>query len=40
MGTGSRQENALGPDRGEGWGGFACGHVVSISVRDRAVMLR
>ncbi|MFX6857767.1 amidase, partial [Acinetobacter baumannii] len=27
------------PDRGEGWGGFSCGHVVSISVRDSAVML-
>jgi amidase len=35
----SRARNPLGPDRGEGWGGFACGHVVSISVRDSAVML-
>jgi amidase/6-aminohexanoate-cyclic-dimer hydrolase len=37
--TPSRARNPLGPDRGEGWGGFACGHVVSISVRDSAVML-
>ena len=29
----------LGPDRGEGWGGFSCNHVVSISVRDSAAML-
>jgi amidase/6-aminohexanoate-cyclic-dimer hydrolase len=29
----------MGPDRGEGWGGFSCGHVVSISVRDSAAML-
>jgi amidase/6-aminohexanoate-cyclic-dimer hydrolase len=35
----SRARNPLGPDRGEGWGGFACGHVVSISVRDSAAML-
>src|SRR6185312_16165426 len=35
----SRARNPLGPDRGEGWGGFACGHVVSISVRDSAVMM-
>jgi len=35
----TRARNPLGPDRGEGWGGFACGHVVSISVRDSAVML-
>jgi amidase/6-aminohexanoate-cyclic-dimer hydrolase len=27
------------PDRGEGWSGFSCGHVVSISVRDSAAML-
>src|SRR6266478_2478494 len=26
-------------DRGEGWAGFSCGHVLSISVRDSAVML-
>jgi amidase/6-aminohexanoate-cyclic-dimer hydrolase len=35
----TRARNPLGPDRGEGWGGFSCGHVVSISVRDSAVML-
>src|SRR5882724_4479744 len=31
--------NPIGPERGEGWGGFSCGHVVSISVRDSAAML-
>jgi amidase len=35
----TRARNPLGPDRGEGWGGFSIGHVVSISVRDSAVML-
>ena len=35
----TRARNPLGPDRGEGWGGFACGHVLSISVRDSAAML-
>jgi amidase/6-aminohexanoate-cyclic-dimer hydrolase len=35
----TRARNPLGPDRGQGWGGFACGHVVSVSVRDSAVML-
>jgi amidase len=35
----SRARNPIGPDRGEGWGGFSCGHVVSISVRDSAAML-
>jgi amidase len=35
----TRARNPLGPDRGEGWGGFSCGHVVSISVRDTAAML-
>jgi len=35
----TRARNPLGPDRGQGWGGFSCGHVVSISVRDSAVML-
>src|ERR1700688_2457591 len=34
----TRARNPLGPDRGEGWGGFSCGHVVSISVRDTAAM--
>jgi len=35
----TRARNPTGPDRGEGWGGFSCGHVVSISVRDSAAML-
>jgi amidase len=35
----TRARNPLGPDRGEGWSGFSIGHVVSISVRDSAVML-
>jgi amidase len=35
----TRARIPLGPDRGEGWGGFACNHVVSISVRDSAVMM-
>lgn len=35
----TRARNPLGPDRGEGWGGFSCGHVISISVRDSAVMM-
>jgi amidase len=35
----SRARTPLGPDRGEGWAGFSCGHVVSISVRDSAAML-
>ena len=35
----TRARNPRGPDRGEGWGGFSCGHVVSISVRDSAAML-
>ncbi len=35
----TRARNPAGPDRGEGWGGFSCGHVVSLSVRDSAVML-
>src|SRR4051812_12195756 len=35
----TRARNPLGPDRAEGWGGFSCGHVVSISVRDSAAML-
>src|ERR1700755_799069 len=34
-----RARMPLGPDRGEGWGGFSCNHVVSISVRDSAVMM-
>jgi len=35
----TRARNPVGPDRGEGWGGFAVGHVLSISVRDSAVMM-
>jgi amidase/6-aminohexanoate-cyclic-dimer hydrolase len=35
----TRARNPAGPDRGEGWGGFSCSHVLSISVRDSAVML-
>ena len=35
----TRARNPIGPERGEGWGGFSCGHVLSISVRDSAVML-
>ncbi|MDI4237455.1 amidase [Bradyrhizobium sp. Arg237L] len=35
----SRARNPVGPDRGEGWGGFSTSHVVSISVRDSAVMM-
>jgi amidase len=35
----TRARNPLGPDRAEGWSGFSVGHVVSISVRDSAVML-
>jgi amidase len=35
----TRARNPLGPERGEGWSGFSCGHVLSISVRDSAVML-
>jgi len=35
----SRARNPVGPDRGEGWGGFSVGHVLSVSVRDSAVMM-
>jgi amidase/6-aminohexanoate-cyclic-dimer hydrolase len=35
----TRARNPFGPDRGEGWGGFSVGHVVSISVRDSAAMM-
>jgi amidase len=35
----TRARNPCGPDRAEGWGGFSCGHVLSISVRDSAAML-
>src|SRR6266851_4823397 len=33
----TRARNPVGPDRGQGWAGFSCGHVLSISVRDSAV---
>jgi len=29
----------MAPDAGEGWGGLSAGHVVSLSVRDSALML-
>lgn len=35
----TRARTPVGPDKGEGWGGFSCSHVVSISVRDSAAML-
>jgi amidase len=35
----TRARNPLGPERGEAWNGFSCGHVLSVSVRDSAVML-
>src|ERR1700693_5293583 len=35
----TRARNPIGPDRGEGWAGLSCGHLVSISVRDSAAML-
>src|SRR5438105_10367567 len=35
----TRARNPMGPDRGQGWAGFSCGHVLSISVRDSAAML-
>jgi amidase len=35
----TRARDPLGPVRGEAWSGFSCGHVLSISVRDSAVML-
>jgi amidase len=35
----TRARNPVGPDKAEGWGGFSCSHVVSISVRDSAAML-
>jgi amidase/6-aminohexanoate-cyclic-dimer hydrolase len=35
----TRGRNPMGPDRGEGWAGLSCGHVLSISVRDSAAML-
>jgi amidase len=35
----TRARNPVGPERGENWSGFSCGHVLSISVRDSAAML-
>ncbi|XSC42685.1 amidase [Bradyrhizobium sp. RDT10] len=35
----TRARTPVGPDRGQGWGGFFCPHVVSLSVRDSAAML-
>lgn len=35
----TRSRTPCGPDKGEGLAGFACGHVVSVSVRDTAAML-
>jgi amidase len=35
----TRGRNPLGPDYGEFWGGLACEHVVTRSVRDSAAML-
>lgn len=35
----TRGRNPAGPDVGEGWAGMSCGHVVSRSVHDSAVML-
>ncbi len=35
----TRGRNPLGPDVGDGWGGFIQDHVVSRSVRDSAAML-
>jgi amidase/6-aminohexanoate-cyclic-dimer hydrolase len=35
----TRARNPMGPDRGEGWAGLSCGHVLSLSVRDSAAML-
>jgi len=35
----NRARNPIGPERSEGWSGFSCGHVLSISVRDSAAML-
>jgi len=35
----TRARTPFGPERGEGWGGFSVGHVISISTRDSAAML-
>lgn len=35
----TRARTPLGPDKSEGWSGLSCGHVVSRSVRDTALLL-
>jgi amidase len=35
----TRARNPSGPDAGEGWGGLAVGHCISVSVRDSAALL-
>jgi Asp-tRNA(Asn)/Glu-tRNA(Gln) amidotransferase A subunit family amidase len=35
----TRARTPLGPDRSEGWSGLSCGHVVSRSLRDTALLL-
>lgn len=35
----TRGRTPFGPDQGEGWSGMSCGHVVSRSVRDSALLL-
>jgi amidase len=35
----TRARNPMGPDAGEGWGGFSAGHAVTWSVRDSAALL-
>ena len=35
----TRSRTPLGPDKSEGWSGLSCGHVVSRSLRDTALLL-
>lgn len=35
----TRARTPLGPDKSEGWSGLSCGHVVSRTVRDTALLL-
>jgi Asp-tRNA(Asn)/Glu-tRNA(Gln) amidotransferase A subunit family amidase len=35
----TRGRNPVGPDRGEGWAGMSCEHVITRSVRDSAAFL-
>ena len=35
----TRSRTPLGPDKSEGWSGLSCGHVVSRSLRDSALLL-